>query len=250
MSESPVLSLEHVEFSYGAAAVLEDITLDVQRGEFLGIVGPNGSGKTTLLQVALGRLKPRRGRVRLFGQDVAGFREWWRIGYVPQKAARFDSRFPATVREVVAAGRFGRAGLGRRLGREDRLAVEEAMAVVGLADLRGRLIGQLSGGQQQRAIIARALAAQPDLLILDEPTTGIDPGSEEAFYSLLRRLNREMGLTLIMVTHDIGVVTAEVNRLACINRRLTYHGDPATFLSGPGLQQLYGTPVHLISHKH
>lgn len=246
-----VLAMEHVGFSYDSRPVLEDITLRVQRGEFLGIVGPNGSGKTTLLLTALGRLKPQRGKVSLFGEDVSHFRDWWRVGYVPQKAAaRFDPRFPATVWEVVAAGRFARAGIGRRLRKEDHRAIEEALAVAGMSDLRHRPIGRLSGGQQQRAFIARALAGKPELLVLDEPTTGIDPGSEHNFYALLRRLNKELGLTLILVTHDIGVVATEVNRLACINRRLVYHGDPATFLTEANLTKLYGTPVHLISHRH
>lgn len=247
---APVIELSGVHFSYGAQPVLEDIHLRVQPGEFVGIVGPNGGGKTTLLKVMLGLLRPQRGRVRLFGRDVERFQDWTRIGYVPQVATHFDPRFPATVEEVVAAGRFARAGLFKRLDRADRAAITAALEMVGLEGLRGRLIGRLSGGQQQRAFIARALAGQPELLILDEPTVGVDCEAQEAFYRLLRDLKRELALTLVMVSHDIGVVTEEVDEIACVNRRLVYHGDPRHFPSGEGLAELYGGPVRLLDHRH
>ncbi len=247
----PVIQAEGVDFAYDGPPVLEGINLTVWAGEFLGIVGPNGGGKTTLLKLILGRLRPRRGAVRLFGRPVAVFRDWQRVGYVPQRGHLLDARFPATVGEVVATGRYGRAGLFRPLGRDDRRAVDRALEAVGLVHLRGRLVGRLSGGEQQRALIARALAGEPELLVLDEPTVGVDAQAQEAFYGLLRHLNRDLGMTLILVSHDVGVVTTEVRQLACVNRRLVYHGPPAGFTAGrEALEELYQTPVRLVDHQH
>lgn len=248
MSEA-VIQLEHVDFAYGDHPVLEDVSLLVERGEFLGLIGPNGSGKTTLLRILLGLERPERGRVRLFGQGLDRFREWRRIGYVPQKAAAFNSSFPATVAEVVATGRVAARGWLRPLGRRDRDAVRRALEVAGIAELAGKRIGELSGGQQQRAFIARALASRPELLILDEPTVGVDAPAQEAFYALLRRLRQEMALTIVYVSHDIGFVTQEVTRLACLNRRLHFHGTPEQ-CHLESLNELYGHPVALVTHRH
>ncbi|MDE2237522.1 MAG: metal ABC transporter ATP-binding protein, partial [Elusimicrobia bacterium] len=156
-----IIEVSHASFSYGAREILSDVSLAVHRGDYLGIVGGTGAGKTTLLRITLGLLKPSSGAVRLFGQDISAFRQWFRIGYVPQKATSFDENFPATVEEVVLMGRFARRGLLRRLGRQDRAQAELALERVGLLPQRGRLIGDLSGGQQQRVFIARALAGEP-----------------------------------------------------------------------------------------
>src|SRR2546430_4246584 len=205
----PVVELEHVTFDYESERVLDEVSLRIGRGDFLGIIGPNGSGKTTLLKVLLGLLRPASGRVRVFGTDVRLFREWARIGYVPQKAIAFDARFPASVLEVVLSGRSGVAGIGRRFGERDRAAAEEALKTVDMLELRARPIGRLSAGQQQRVFIARALASRPELLLLDEPTVGVDVDAQEQFYSLLRRLNREIRTKLVLVSHGVRVVAGE-----------------------------------------
>ncbi len=249
MSDEPVLSLEGVWFSYDREPVLQDVSLEVSPGEFVGLVGPNGSGKTTLLRVILGLERPQRGRVRLFGQDLTQFTERWRLGYVPQKAAAFNSGFPATVFEVVLTGRIPGRGLWRFLTREDRLAAEQALELVGMAAFADRPVGRLSGGQQQRVFIARVMVSRPHLLILDEPTVGVDSANQDQFYSLLRKLRGEMGLSIILVSHDIGVVTSEVTRLVCLNRRLFYHGPPEKFDEN-GLSELYGQKVSLVGHRH
>src|SRR5256712_7165132 len=215
----PVVDLEQVSFAYGGERVLDEVSLRVGRGDFLGIIGPNGSGKTTLLRVLLGLLRPTSGRIKLFGIDVRLFREWARIGYVPQKATAFDARFPASVLEVVISGRSGVAGIAHRFGGRDRAAVEEALETVGMLNFRARPLGRLSAGQQQRVFIARALAIHPEMLLLDEPTVGVDVDAQEQFYSLLRRLNREFGQPLVLVSHDLRAVAGEVTTLAC-NYRL------------------------------
>ncbi|MBM2826199.1 MAG: transporter ATP-binding protein [Dehalococcoidia bacterium] len=246
----PVLELRGVSFGYSRELALEDVTVSVERGDFLGLVGPNGGGKTTILKIALGLLRPRSGYVALFGQPLGSFREWHRVGYVPQAALNFDLRFPATVAEVVAMGRIARRKLLQRAGKADASAIAEALETAGMAEYRDTPIGNLSAGQQQRVFIARALASQPELLVLDEPTTGVDAPSQDRFYALLRHLNREMGITLVMVSHDIGVVMDEVNRLGCLNKRLVYHGDPLGFLDTEHWEELYGHPVTRVTHHH
>lgn len=244
-----ILRLEDVYFSYGAQIVLENISLTVQKGDFLALVGPNGSGKTTLTRLILGLLKPLQGKVFLFGTEAGRFREWYRVGYVPQKPG-LNNNFPATVAEVTAAGRFGRVGLGRRLQRADRLAVKEALEAVGLLPLYHRPVTELSGGQQQRVFIARALAGQPEFLILDEPQVGLDDRALHEFYQLLQYLNQQKGITLLMVSHDVGVVSHWVSRVACLNRKLICHGTPEEILTPDNLYDLYGTGVYTVTHPH
>lgn len=244
-----VAELAHVCVDYGAERVLDEVTLQIRAGDFLGVIGPNGSGKTTLLRVLLGLVRPSCGHVRLFGTDIREFRAWRRIGYVPQKAV-FESRFPASVFEVVASGRSGPSGVGRRLGDADRRAVEEALATVGLSDARDRLIGRLSQGQQQRVLIARALVHSPELVLLDEPTVGVDPDAQEQFFALLRYLNRELRATLVLVSHDVAVIAREVTRLACLNRTLVVHDDPAEAIRSGALERLYRPDSLVVAHRH
>lgn len=246
--ETPVVELKNIWFSYDQGPVLEDVSLSVTKGSFLGIVGPNGSGKTTLLRIILGLLTPQRGRVILFGIDQTQFRDWSRIGYVPQKAPSLNS-FPATVREIVLTGRTPIRGFFRFYNRDDTRSVAEALELVGLTSLAHRPITKLSGGQQQRVLLARALAGKPELLILDEPTEGVDSAAQKQFYALLQRLRHEFNLTIIMVSHDIGVVTEQVSHLACLNRRLFFHGPPKEF-NLDKLSDVYGHPVTVLTHNH
>ena len=245
----PFVELEGVGVSYGEVRVLDGINLTVEPGDFLGIIGPNGSGKTTLLRVMLGLLEPQEGSVRLFGQSPAAFREWRRLGYVPQRTV-LDPSLPVTVQEVVASGLVASLGLFQRIGGKEKARVREALARVGMeAQARSR-IGALSTGQQQRVLIARALVSDPELMILDEPTGGVDPEAQTSFYAMLNHLNREREVTLVLVSHDIGVVAKEVTKLACLNRRLIFHGRPGDFLSDAALTALYGPSVRIVSHDH
>ncbi|AEV20089.1 MULTISPECIES: metal ABC transporter ATP-binding protein [Geobacillus] len=251
MENGLVVQIEDVSFRYENENVLEHVSLTVPKGAFLGLVGPNGSGKSTLLKCVLGLLKPNSGRIFLFGEPIESFREWHRIGFVSQKANSFNRSFPATVEEVAASGLAAKRGLFRPLTHEDRRAVEAALAAVGLSGLAKRNIAELSGGQQQRVFIARALASKPDLLILDEPTVGVDARHVHEFYELLGDLNRR-GLTLILVTHDIGTITDRVTDIACLNKRLYFHGKAEEFehLGNEAISQFYGHPLHVLSHEH
>ncbi len=245
----PFVEIEDVDFRHGEVRVLEGINLTVDPGDFLGIIGPNGSGKTTLLRIVLGLSEPERGRVRLFGHPPSAFHQWGRLGYVPQRAM-LDPGLPATVQEVVGTGLVPTLGLFGRVGSAERARIAEVLGQVGMVAHAGARIGALSTGQQQRVLIARALVSNPELLILDEPTGGVDPEAQTSFYALLRHLNRERDVTLILVSHDIGVVAKEVTKLACLNRRLIFHGRPGDFLSDAALTALYGPSVRVVSHQH
>jgi len=245
----PFVEIEKVSVRYGEVSVLENIDLTVDPGDFLGIIGPNGSGKTTLLRIMLGLLAPTSGQVRLFGHPPASLKQWGRLGYVPQKAT-FDPALPVTVGEVVASGLIATLGLLRRVRAAERQRVADVLAQVGMTAHAAARVGSLSVGQQQRVLIARALVSDPELLILDEPTGGVDPEAQTSFYALLHHLNREREVTLILVSHDIGVVAKEVTRLACLNRRLIFHGRPGDFLSDAALAALYGPAVRVVSHEH
>jgi zinc transport system ATP-binding protein len=243
-----VIDLENVTFGYGDVPVVEDVSFAVEAGEFLGLLGPNGSGKTTLLALMLGLLEPDAGTVRLFGEPAHAFSDGERVGYVAQDATDVKAGMPITVREIVAMGRYPRAGLSRLSGRDREIATD-AMERVGIADLAGRRVAQLSGGQRQRVFIARALAAEADLLVLDEPAVGVDAESRERFYDLLHDLN-ERGMTIVLIEHDIGVVTERASRIACMNREVYFHGDPAGFVESDALSRAYGANQRPLSHDH
>jgi ABC-type Mn/Zn transport systems, ATPase component len=205
------VELADVWFAYNGVPVLEGINLAVGPNDFLSIIGPNGGGKTTLLKVIAGLVKPVRGTVKVFGQSPAHAGNL--IGYVPQ-AGHFDRDFPISVFEVVIMGRLGKAGLGRRFGKKDREKAFWALETVALEEFRDRPLGSLSGGQQQRAFIARALVSEPKLLLLDEPTAGVDAPRQVELYELLLELKREMAI--ILVTHDIGAVSKYVKKLPAL----------------------------------
>jgi zinc transport system ATP-binding protein len=248
----PIVQLHHVSYRYERGNVLEDINLSVQKGSFLGIVGPNGSGKSTLLKLILGLLKPQHGEVLLFGKNIQQFRDWQKVGYVSQKANSFNTGFPATVFEVVASGLTKKIGLFRYLSKADRERVTETIDSVGMGAFSKQNIGELSGGQQQRVFIARALVSDPELLILDEPTVGVDAENISAFYQLLNDLNKKLGITLLLVTHDIGTITDKVTHVACLNRTLHFHGDTHEFEASKkeSMSDIYGHKVHVLSHHH
>ena len=245
---TPAVRLENVTFAYGDQPAVDDVSLTIGRGDFLGLIGPNGSGKTTLLHIMLGLIEPSSGRVELFGEPVDSFERGERIGYVSQGATDRAGTMPVTVREVVTMGRFAHAGHAR-LSDEDRAAVASAIETVGIADLADRRINRLSGGQRQRAYIARALASEADLLALDEPTVGVDAESRDAFYRLLDELNGA-GMTIILIEHDIGVVTDRADHIACINTELFHHGDTESFVESDALEEAYGSSGRVVHHHH
>ncbi len=245
-----IIEVEKVSFSYGNVEVLKDITLAIHQGDYISLIGPNGGGKTTLLKIMLGLIEPQAGQIKLFGEKLQDFKDWSKLGYVPQKAINFDPLFPVTVREVVAMGCYGKKGLLKWLNKKDQTNIDDALAQVEMTKYADRLIGNLSSGQQQRVFIARALAGKPEVIFLDEPTVGVDIKTQEEFYSLLTHLNSDMNITLILISHDIDVVTNEVTELACLNQTLVYHGEPKKFMKGNYLETLYGKNARFIDHNH
>jgi zinc transport system ATP-binding protein len=245
-----IIEIKDVSFSYGNVEVLKNITLDIHQGDYISLIGPNGSGKTTLLKIMLGLIKPRSGQVKLFGQTLRDFNDWSKLGYVPQKAINFDPLFPATVREVVAMGRFGKKGLLKWLNKNDQSFIDDALSNVEMTQYADRLIGNLSSGQQQRVFIARALAGEPEVIFLEEPTVGVDIKTQDEFYSLLTHLNKKLNITLILVSHDVDVVSNEVTEIACLNQTLVYHGDPKKFMKSDYVENFYGKHACSVSHHH
>ena len=245
---SSVIDVKDVTFAYGDAVAVENVSLTVDDGEFLGLIGPNGSGKTTLLHLMLGLREPDAGSISLFGEPAHEFAAGERIGYVGQRAADRGDAMPVTVRETVLMGRFAHAGHSR-LTDQDRAIAAEALRTVEVQDLAERRVSGLSGGQRQRVFIARALASEADVLALDEPTVGIDADSRDRFYGLLDRLNAD-GMTIVLIEHDIDVLTKHVDTVACINVELYHHGDTVSFLESDALADAYGRASGVLTHDH
>jgi len=236
-ARGPILRLEDVSVEIDGRPVLEKIAFDVRPAEFVGLVGPNGAGKTTLLKVVLGLVPAIHGRIEVLGHPP-GAAPWPGIGYVPQRQA-IPATFPASVTEVALMGRLRGLGVGGRARAADREAAATAVARVGLAEHAQRPVGTLSGGQQRRALLAQALAADRRLLILDEPTLGLDLPGEHAFYALLRRLQTDLGLAVVAVSHDLVALAGECDRLLCINRRMHVHGNPDDVIHSHAIQEAY-----------
>lgn len=250
--EEYVVEVSGLSFRYDRENVLEQIDLNIPKGAFLGIIGPNGSGKSTLLKLMLGLLKPQEGEICLFGTPLNRFKDWSRIGFVSQKANAFNTGYPATVLEVVESGLVKKTGLFRFLGPGARKEAMEAIRSVGMEAYAHQNIGELSGGQQQRVFIARAIVSKPEILMLDEPTVGVDQRHVRSFYEMLEQLNREWGITLILVTHDIGAVSDKVTHVACLNQHLYFHGDIHAFqqLDEEKRSSWYAHDVRLLAHEH
>ena len=237
--DGEIVSLKRVSFSFDHVPILDDISFTIRQDDFIVVVGPNGGGKTTLLKVILGLLRPDRGEVNVFGKSPREGRKL--IGYLPQYA-HSDLDFPISVFDVVLMGRY--RGAFTRYTTADREATAHALEIVEMGEYRDRQIGKLSGGQLHRVFMARALAREPKLLLLDEPTTHIDPEMQESFYKMLSELRKKMAV--VMVTHDIGAVSVHAEDIACLNRRLFYHGPKEEGLQE--IEKAYHCPVHLIEH--
>jgi zinc transport system ATP-binding protein len=248
MTKPSVVKLKDVWVTYHETLALKGVDMEIEDGEFLGLIGPNGSGKTTLIRVILGLVKPDRGRVEVFGvPPVSLGAKHHLIGYVPQRS-QGDWSFPVSVIDVVLMGRYGRIGLFKRPSAADREVAMGALEDVQMQDFARRQLAELSGGQQQRVLIARALATEPKLLLLDEPAAGVDAYGEERFYELLKGLKEQQGLTIVVVTHDIAVVSAHVEKLACLNQTLYTHAPPAEVITAGTLEKVYGCEVELLAH--
>jgi zinc transport system ATP-binding protein len=248
LAAKPIVEIRDVSVRYSSGVLaLDGITIDVDDKDLIALIGPNGAGKSTLIKVILGLIKPTTGTVRLLGsEDLTKNLKY--VGYVPQSAQARDANLPFTVYETVMLGRTPQAGLFHGAGAKDRQKVEEALKLFGIFDLKDRRIGQLSGGQSQRVFLAKAIVADPKLLLLDEPTSGVDTSSKTEFYSTLDRLNKETGITVILCSHDIGVITKIANRVLCINRSQFFCGESPDFHASTEIHKVYNHPVELMDH--
>ena len=236
-----IVKLEDVWVHFDGVPALEEVNLSINQHDFLGIIGPNGGGKTTLLKVILGLLKPSRGQVTVFGHTPERGREF--VGYVPQYSL-FDREFPVNVLNVVLMGRLRHAKRFKRYSEEDKEFAYEALETVEMLDFKDAQIGKLSGGQQQRVFIARALVAEPKLLLLDEPMASVDSPMQTELYELFEKLRQQMAI--VLVSHDISAVSIYVDKIACLNRRLFYHNSKE--LTAEDLEATYRCPVEIIAH--
>jgi zinc transport system ATP-binding protein len=243
-----IVELKDVSVKYPDGVVaLDGINIDINPKDLIALIGPNGAGKSTLLKIILGLLKPTSGSVKLFGSpDLTKNLKY--VGYVPQSAQARDPNLPFSVYETVMLGRIPIAGLFHGIKENDKLKVNETLKMFGIYELKNRKIGQLSGGQSQRVFLAKAMVAEPKLLLLDEPTSGVDTTSKKEFYNILERLNKERGISVVLSSHDIGVITKVATRVLCINRSQFFCGENEDFKADIEIHKLYDHPVELMEH--
>lgn len=246
----PIIEADNVSFYFGEVPALTNLSFSVQAGDYVGVIGPNGGGKTTLIKLLLGLLQPSEGSITVLGRSITALSERHLIGYVPQRITHSAVEFPATVQEIVESGRTPQLGIWHRFRSHDRKAVQEAMAHAEILHLKDRRLAQLSGGERQRVFIARALAAKPRILILDEPTVGVDVTTQEKFFAFLKELNTKHGITIIFVTHDIDVIAQEATTVLCLNHGLVCYGAPGDFIKKEYMERLYGKTMKFVQHGH
>ena len=246
-----ILSVKNMSFSYGAVEVLRDVSFDVHKGDYVGLAGPNGAGKTTLIKTVLGLLEGYTGSAELFGLERRNFETWSRLGYLPQRVNVFNPLFLATVKEVVGLGLLSKKTFPKRFTAADETRIMRALDLMGAADLCDKLVAELSGGQQQRVFLARALAPDPELLVLDEPSTALDPVSREGFYDVIKKLNQEKGITTILITHDTAQIGRYANKLLYLDKKVVFYGAFGDFCHSPEMTAYFGEfSQHLICHQH
>ncbi len=246
----PLIRIVDIGFAYNGNAVLEHISFDVERGDYVGVVGPNGGGKTTLLKLMVGLLAPLSGSVTIDGAPAGSKAAAAKIGYVSQRVSQDAAAFPATVYEIVRSGRTPRISLFGRLTENDKRSIDKAIRIADIENLRDKRIGDLSGGQRQRAYIARALASEPQILILDEPFVGVDIATQKDFYAFLKKLNDEEKLTILFVSHDVDMIAEEVKSVLCLNRGLLCFGKPDLLHEGGMIESMYDKKFIHLHHEH
>ena len=251
MPLNAVVAVKNMSFSYGAEEALSDVSFDVLKGDYIGLAGPNGAGKTTLIKILLGLIDGYSGSAELFGLDRRDFSAWSRVGYLPQRVNAFNPLFPATVKEVVGLGLLSQKSFPKRFTAADEVKILQTLDLMGAADLGDKLVGELSGGQQQRVFLARALAPDPELLVLDEPSTALDPVSRESFYDVIKKLNREHGITTILITHDTAQIGRYAGKLLYLDKKVIFCGRFGDFCQSPEMTAYFGEhSQHLICHQH
>lgn len=233
-----IIDVKKLNVHYGGITALDNVNFDIDPGAFIGIVGQNGSGKTSLVRSLLG-LQDYEGSIRYMGKSYTEFTSRQHIGYLPQKMSFLDKRFPAKAKEIVVSGVYCCKGFPKKVTRRDRQAAEEAMAMLGISDLRDRPIGRLSGGQQQRILLARALVHRPEILLLDEPTVGLDPKSRDVFYEIILKLKHDHGVTIVMVSHDVVSIGKHSSKILYLDQKIIFDGTFEDFQNSPEMVEYF-----------
>jgi zinc transport system ATP-binding protein len=246
-----IVTTELLSCSYREGRVLEDVSFQVERGEYVGIVGPNGSGKSTLIKALLGLVTINKGSAALFGTPLSGFRDWHKVGYLPQSLHLVNPVFPATVHETVGLGLLSLKRFPKRLNCADKDKINTILDELGVLDLEHKLIGELSGGQLQRVLLARAIVNDPELLVLDEPTAALDPETRGRFYGMIADINRTRGVTVLLVTHDSGAIGEHASKMLYLDKKILFYGSFDQFCCSPEMSSMFGEHTqHLMCHRH
>ena len=246
-----IVSTELLACNYREGRVLEDISFQVERGDYVGIVGPNGSGKSTLVKALLGLVTISKGSASLFGTPLSNFKDWHKVGYLPQSLHLVNPVFPATVHETVGLGLLSLKRFPKRLNRADKEKIDLTLDELGILDLKLKLIGELSGGQLQRVLLARAIVNDPELLVLDEPTAALDPETRGRFYAMISDINRSRGVTVMLVTHDSGTIGEHASKMLYLDKKLLFYGSFDEFCHSPEMSSMFGEhSQHLMCHRH
>ena len=246
-----IVTTELLSCSYREGRVLEDVSFQVERGDYVGIVGPNGSGKSTLIKALLGLVTINRGSAALFGTPLSDFRDWHKVGYLPQSLQLVNPVFPATVHETVGLGLLSLKRFPKRLNRADKDKINTILDELGVLDLEHKLIGELSGGQLQRVLLARAIVNDPELLVLDEPTAALDPETRGRFYAMIADINRTRGVTVLLVTHDSGAIGEHASKMLYLDKKILFYGGFEEFCHSPEMSSMFGEhSQHLMCHRH
>ncbi|MDR0493762.1 MAG: metal ABC transporter ATP-binding protein [Nitrososphaerota archaeon] len=245
-----MLEVKNLNVNRNGIPVIENATFRINKGDYVGIVGPNGGGKTTLLKVLLNFLPYTQGSIQLFGTELAKFSSWQKVAYISQQATNFEDQFPLTVRELVSLGCIKKGQLGRKFTREDWKIVDDNLDFMGLSNVANRRIGQLSGGQKQRMFVAKALTHKPELILLDEPIVGVDSEAQEKFYKKLSDLNIKHQTTILIVTHDLASVFCRMSKILCINKNIELADITQNLDTNQLLKRTYGEHFHFVFHQH
>jgi zinc transport system ATP-binding protein len=249
--EENILEFDNVTVAYDSSIAIDNISLTISRGDFIGLAGPNGAGKTTLVKAALGLHPLKKGSINLFGQNIAQFSKWQKIGYLPQKQSSVNPLLPASVEEVVSLGLLSTKGFPKLINNKDKNKISQILSDLDILKLKNKMFSSLSGGQQQRVVLARALVSEPELLIFDEPSNALDPDSRDSFFNIISKLNKEKGVAIILITHDTGYIGQYANKLLYIDKELIYFGSFAEFCESEKMSARFGkVDQHLICHQH
>ena len=246
-----IISVKNLEVKYGSREVFSGVSFDIEKGDYVGIAGQNGSGKTTLIKTILGLIKPEKGEILIDGTLSGKFKDWHKIGYLPQSLTLTKSIFPATVKEVVSLGLLSRKSFPKRITSSDDKKIIEVLKILQIESIKDKLIGELSGGQQQRVFLAHALVSDPEILILDEPTTALDPEIRESFFETLSLLNKDKKVTILLISHDVGYIGNYAEKLLYIDKRTIFFGPFHKFCESKDMENYFGEHLqHFICHQH